>query len=97
MSPRTAEDWPDEPTLVAPQLDAETVRLRYLWPCVLHRAVLDAKGQLEASAAIEHSREQVVADARLWFRGAGVEPGSFRWVCAALDLDPGYVRGRAKV
>ncbi|MBF0141345.1 MAG: hypothetical protein HQL74_13835 [Magnetococcales bacterium] len=33
---------------------------------------------------------------RKWFRSASVEPGSFRWICSLVDIDPGWALDRLR-
>ncbi len=59
---------------------------RTLWVAVLDRAVrdfagIDAKSSQVRKAVLRH-------DAEAWFRSESDAPGSFRWVCDQLGLDP---------
>ena len=42
------------------------------------------------------TRQRAATEARLWFRSASREPGSFAWVCEILDLNPELMRRRLR-
>ena len=58
---------------------------RNLWAAVLIQAIEDAENY---SAGFH--REKALA----WFEQKSEEPGSFQWICSALDLDPELIKLR---
>lgn len=62
------------------------IKDKNLWAAVLRQAINDAYG---ANFAADKER----TDAREWLRSDSVTIGSFRWICAILDMD--YITLRA--
>jgi hypothetical protein len=63
----------------------------YLLCAVLERAALDAIG-INGCESNRRHRARIRSEACAWFSSPTFEPGSFRWVCQMLDVDPGAVR-----
>jgi len=63
---------------------------RRLLAAVLDRALKDAfgPGENRGAACTIAERERAIE----WFNDDGRGPGTFRWVCALLELDAGAVR-----
>lgn len=77
-------------------LGIEGENCRLLWVAVLTLAIDDATGNRRRDCG-DHARNEAfkvnhATRAIAWFTSAAVSPGSFRWVCAVLDLDPDRVR-----
>jgi hypothetical protein len=64
---------------------------RRLLAAMLERAVKDALGPTEdgGGACSQAERDRALA----WFAADESSPGTFRWLCALLDLDAASVRG----
>jgi len=60
-----------------------------LWAAVLKQAVRDAR---QRASKGDVSRQMMTASARAWFESENQDIGSFLWVCAALDVEPRYVK-----
>ncbi|TMA97489.1 MAG: hypothetical protein E6J74_04970 [Deltaproteobacteria bacterium] len=56
-----------------------------LWLAVLEQAVIDLT--LADNGAVSQ-RPRLRYFTHLWFTSDNHEPGSFRWICDHLDLDP---------
>jgi hypothetical protein len=56
--------------------------IRDLWFAVLAQAVNDL------------SHPTFSRSVARWIEDEGMDPGSFNWICAALDFDAGYLRQR---
>jgi hypothetical protein len=65
----------------APELD--------LWRAVLQRVLDDLTGYGLSDSS---KRERAQADARHWINSRATTPGSFRWLCETLSLDPSATR-----
>jgi hypothetical protein len=64
---------------------------RRLLAAVLERAVDDAIGPRKPGAArCTPAEQRAVLD---WFAAESMAPGTFRWICALLEIDAGSVRG----
>ena len=63
--------------------------VRELWAAVLQQGLEEALGR----AADPRLKDP----ARAWIRATRDNAGSFLWVCAALDIDPDYVRGKLQL
>src|SRR2546427_8430837 len=60
---------------------------RRLWLAVLVQAINDFAHTDERQRLRRHFT-------RLWFISGNHDPGSFRWICDHLDLDPSWFRRR---
>lgn len=56
-----------------------------LWAAVLLRAIYDLH-RLHVAGGAEQKR-RAAARARAWFLSSNIDPASFRWVCAILEID----------
>jgi hypothetical protein len=62
----------------------------HLWSEVLLLAIYDSRCQ--ASAGKPHDKRRVQRSARAWIRSKSEHPGSFKWCCEMLGLDPQAVQ-----
>jgi len=62
-----------------------------LWFCVLEETIRCLKGGPTATAS---SRARLRAEAITWLDSEETYPGSFRWICDTLDIEPDYLRQR---
>jgi len=72
--------------------DNDGIFCRWLWSQVLQLAIEDVQGRLERRDYTSGVRVALKRDARHWIGSDSTHTGSFLWVCAQLDLDPGRVR-----
>ena len=64
---------------------------RRLLAAVLERAVDDAIGPRKPGGArCTPAEQRAVLD---WFAAESMAPGTFKWLCALLEIDAGSVRG----
>lgn len=75
----------------AEKVDDQYRACRQLWAHVLLRAVSDA---VRLAAAKRPVWLQMSHEAIEWIKCELSTPGSFRWICSHLDIDPERVRAR---
>jgi hypothetical protein len=63
---------------------------RCLWTAVLLQAIEDCAGY----GVGKRARPRAQYFARLWFKSANRDVGSFLWICDELELEPSSVRRR---
>ncbi len=61
---------------------------RRLWQAVLEQAVIDLRPDKRTITEQPGLRYCT----RLWFSSNNHEPGSFRWICDYLDINPSWFR-----
>ncbi len=74
---------------------------RFLWLSVLEDAIKCVQGAVSADGSdgwrqLNSLRHRVrrQLDAQTWFDSDDIYPGSFRWICDTLGLEPDYLRQR---
>ncbi len=68
---------------------------RMLWLCVLEDAIRCVQGcEVGATSFGYGSRRVKAAEAHTWLDSQATYPGSFRWICDTLDIEPDYLRQR---
>lgn len=81
------------PEIDFPDVPREVRALLSLWAEVFRLAVQEAKGG-NARVDSASARKVVQSRAIAWISSGAKGPGSFLWLCAVFDLDPGRVRAR---
>lgn len=66
---------------------------KLLWIAVLERAVLDMHSLLNMKRTKPHISDDYIfkTDIRIletWFSSKSEVPGSYRWICSLVDIDP---------
>lgn len=69
---------------------------RNLWAAVLEQSILDIRdGKKKYKSKANQRDARIHADqAKAWFLSGRLAPGSFVWICNALDITPSKVRDR---
>lgn len=78
----------------APQQRAGNTATRRLLAAVLQRALDDATGPARRGSTACTPADR--SDALSWIGDDGIAPMSFRWLCAALEIEPEAVRRRVR-
>jgi hypothetical protein len=63
-----------------------------MWLAVVIRAAADVLGK-NTYTKKPAERERLQRSAEAWLYSDNREPGSFRWVCTAINVEPDFVRG----
>jgi hypothetical protein len=64
----------------------------HLWGEVLLLAIYDSRCQ--SSQGKPHDKRRVQRSARAWIRSKSEDPGSFKWCCEMLGIDPQAVQSK---
>ena len=64
-----------------------------LWRAVVLLAILECRG--ESVIGAKQNKRYVQQRAQAWIFSTCADPGSFKWCCHVLDLDPQAVHRRA--
>jgi len=68
---------------------------KQLWEAVIEDAINCVRGEGKGFSSANHQRLQMEKD-KIWFLSSSDSPGSFRWVCAVLEVDPGAILKKLK-